>query len=241
MTRYLRRPYTIRPNLTSRLTRRENLEPVPKVQTSTPGRRYAQKTHDARREERRQRLLAAGLDLFSELGFSGTTIEAICATAGVSTRSFYEEFGSREALVVALHDEVNERAARAVVAALTDVDPGDLRARAEAATRAYLDVMTSDRRWAQIALVESVAVSSEAEDHRRAAVERFVLLIEAEANRLASEGLIPDRDQRLTAIALAGALNGLINSWTADPQWDERVPQIAAEAARIITLALTGY
>src|SRR5581483_8896362 len=70
-------------------------------------RRYASKTLDERREERRARLLAAGLDLFAANGFAGTTIEALCAAAGVSTRNFYEEFGSREALVVALHDDVN--------------------------------------------------------------------------------------------------------------------------------------
>lgn len=203
-------------------------------------RRYRSKTTDERREERRARMLAAGLELFAAHGFRGTTIEALCAAAGVSTRNFYEEFGSREALVVTLHDDVNARAAQAVVAALADVDPTDLRARAETATRAYLDVMTSDRRWAQIALVESVGVSAEAEAHRREAIDRFVALIDAEATRLAQAGLVPRRDHRLTAVALAGALNGLVNTWTADPDWDRHVDEIAAEAARLIVLALAS-
>jgi len=185
-------------------------------------------------------MLDAGLELFSTNGFRATTIEALCAAAGVSTRNFYEEFGSREALVVALHDDVNVRAAQAVVAALADIDPSDVRARVEAATRAYFDVMTSDRRWAQIALVESVGLSQEAEAHRRAAIDRFVALIDAEATRLVEAGIIPRRDHHLTAVALAGAINGLVNTWTAEPDWGERVPQISAEAARLIVLALTN-
>lgn len=206
----------------------------------TTGRRYRNRTTDERRGERRARMLAAGLELFAAHGFRGTTIEALCTAAGVSTRNFYEEFGSREALVIALHDDVNARAAEAVVAALAEVDPADLAARAAAATRAYLHVMTSDRRWARIALVESVGVSAEAEAHRRAAIDAFVALIDAEATRLADAGLVPARDHRLTAVALAGALNGLVMTWTADPEWDRHVDAIAAEAARLIVLALAS-
>ena len=207
---------------------------------SVPGRRYASKTLDERREERRSRMLAAGLDLFAQHGYANTTIEALCAAAGVSTRNFYEEFGSREALVIALHDEVNARALTAVVAALDGVDPADIRARTARATRAYIEVMTSDRRWAQIALVESVGVSPEAEAHRRAAIDRFVALMEAEATRMAADGIIERRDYHLTAVALAGALNGLINTWTSDPDWDATVPRIAEEATRLILLALSS-
>jgi hypothetical protein len=100
--------------------------------------------------------------------------------------------------------------------------------------------MTSDRRWAQIALVESVGVSAEAETHRRAAIDRFVELIEAEAGRLAEAGLIESRDYHLTAVALAGAINGLINTWTANANWSATAPRIAEEATRLILLALTG-
>jgi AcrR family transcriptional regulator len=204
------------------------------------GRRYAAKTSDERRAERRVRLLAAGLELFGTAGYRATTIEGLCAAAGVSTRNFYEEFGSREALVIALHDEVNARAIEAVAAALRGVDQSDIRARVRAGTSAYFEVMTDDRRWAQIALVESVGVSAEAEAHRRAAIDRFVALIEAEAKRLADQELIERRDYHLTAVALAGALNGLINTWTANSDWRKLVPRIADEATRLVMLALTG-
>jgi AcrR family transcriptional regulator len=211
---------------------------VPATGTEASGRLYGSKTAAERREERRARMLDAGLELFGSDGFRSTTIEALCASAGVSTRNFYEEFGSREALVLALHDQLNHRALHAVVTAIGQAPEHDVPARVRAGTAAYLQVMTSDRRWARIALVESVGVSAEAEAHRRAAIERFVALIEAEAERLADAGLVEPRDYHLTAVALAGALNGLINTWTANPDWSADLPRITEEAVRLIVLAL---
>lgn len=207
---------------------------------TTTRRAYGSKSGEQRREERRHRMLDAGLELFGTRGYRATTIEALCAAAAVSTRNFYEEFGSREALVIALHDDINARVFSTVVAALDGFDPGDVAGRARAAASAYFQIMTSDRRWAQITLVESVGAGPEAEAHRRAAIDRFVALIEAEAGRLAAAGLAPARDFHLTAVALAGALNGLINTWTADPNWEKTIPSIVDEATRLTVLALTA-
>lgn len=185
-------------------------------------------------------MLAAGLELFGTGGHRATTIEALCAAARVSTRNFYEEFGSREALVIALHDDLNARALAAVAASLAGTELDDVQGRVRAASTAYFEVMTVDRRWARIALVESVGIGPEAEAHRRAAIDRFVALIEAEAERLARAGLIGARDYHLTAVALAGAINGLINTWSADEDWEDAVPRLIDEATRLIVLAMTA-
>ncbi len=205
--------------------------------TDTSGRVYRDKTADQRRADRRARLLATALDAFGTNGYGVTSIEQLCADAGISTRNFYEEFKSREALLLALHDELNARALEAVVGALAEIDPDDFDARALAGVRAYFDVMTSDRRWARIALVESVGISPTAEAHRRAAIDRFAQLIRAEATRLAGDGLLPERDYELTAIALVGAINGLANTWTAEGDWESRLDDVVATAARLILVA----
>lgn len=206
--------------------------------TATEGRRYGRKTVDERRGDRRARLLDFAAEAFGTRGYRATTIEAICSGAGVSTRNLYEEFGSREGLLIALHDRINAGAMEAVVAALAAIDPADFEARARAGTRAYLDYMTADRRYARVAVVESVGVSAAVEAARQTAIGRFATLIELEATRLAQDGLIPRRDFRLTGIALAGALNGLLTSWGA--AGDAPVGAIADEAARLVVLAFTG-
>jgi AcrR family transcriptional regulator len=204
------------------------------------GRLYGAKTAVERRAERRERLLAAGLEAFGTGGFGSASIEQLCAAAGTSTRSFYEEFATREDLLIALHDELNARALEAVVGAIAEVDPDDLAARARAGVSAYFEVMTSDRRWARIALVETVGRSAAAEEHRRTAIDRFAQLLQAEAERLAAAGVIPRRNFELTAVGLTGAINGLISIWTADGSWDSKLPRVIDEAVQMIVLVLTG-
>lgn len=204
------------------------------------GRRYGDKTSSERRADRRDRLLKAALDAFGTDGYRTTSIEQLCAAAAISTRNFYEEFSTREELLLALHDDLNARALGAVVRAISDVDPADLAARADAGVRAYFGVMTSDRRWARIALVEAVGVSPAAEQRRRDAIGRFAELLRLEATRLADAGAVPQRDYALTSIAVVGAINGLINTWTADENWSAHVDQVIAEATRLIVLAIGG-
>ena len=207
------------------------------MSSAATGRRYRDQSATERRADRRARLFEAAVQAFGTHGYRSTSIEQLCAAARISTRNFYEEFPGREELLIALHDDLNARALEAVVRAIGEVDPDDLEARARAGTLAYFRVMTSDRRWARIALVESVGVSPAAQAHREAAIDRFAELIRFEATRLAEAGILPRRDYRLTSVALVGAINGLINTWTADPEWDEHFDDVVDEAAQLIVVA----
>lgn len=205
---------------------------------TTSGRRYGAKSHEERHDARRVRLLDAALDTFGTVGYADASIGQLCAAAKVSTRNFYEHFDSREAVLIALHDELNAEALAAVITAMADIEPKELGARVRAAMAAYVSVMISDPRRARIALVESVGLGAEAEAHRQAALERFAQLIELEANRQADAGVVPRRDFRLLAAALVGAVNALINTWTSDEDWDpNEVVEIGAE---LIVKALGG-
>ena len=204
------------------------------------GRRYGAKTSDERRAQRRERLVGAGLEAFGTDGFRGTAIERLCTLAGVSTRSFYEEFpGGREALLLALHDELNARALEAVTEAVAGEAPDDLAARVQAGVAAYFAVMTADRRLARIAVVETVGVSATAEAHRRAAIDRFAQVLTIEAERLAVAGAIPRRDVSFTVHAAIGALTGLITGWASEESWQDRVPRVVEEGVRSIVVLLS--
>ena len=205
---------------------------------TSAGRRYGDRSADERHSERRTRLVEAALDAFWENGYPNTSIEQLCSRAGVSTRNFYEHFANREALLLALHDDLNARALTAVAESLLAVDPSDVAGRVRAGVTAYFRVITTDPRWARIAVVESVGVSRTAEEHRRQAIERFAVLIEAEGNRLAADGFVPSRDFRLTSVALVGAINGLVNTWTTTPDWAGLVDDVIDEATALILGAL---
>jgi AcrR family transcriptional regulator len=54
----------------------------------------------------REAVVAAAIDLFTELGYDATSVEQIAQAAGVSRSTFFRQFGSKEDVVFADHDEV---------------------------------------------------------------------------------------------------------------------------------------
>jgi AcrR family transcriptional regulator len=183
-----------------------------------PGRLYRGRSPAERRAERRRRLLDTGLAQFGTVGYGATSIERLCAAAGVTPRHFYDELPSREALLVAVYEEVVEAATAAVAAALAAAGP-DPRSRAEAALGAFAHTMLDDPRRARVACVEVVGVSPSLERRRREVLHGFARVVEAQASELAAEGRIPPRDFRLGALALVGGTNELLVDWvlTTDP------------------------
>jgi AcrR family transcriptional regulator len=200
-------------------------KPPRRAPRPTPQRSYAGRTAAERRADRRERLLAAGLQLFGTHGYAATPIEKICTTAGVSTRNFYEEFGGREALLMALHDRVTQRAIDAVATALGTDGASDgscdgaagrverLRRRIEVAADAYVTVLTSDPRWTRISSVELIGVSRAIEQHRLRWRVLWASLLESEAARIAGRPVQERRGYHLAAVAIIGAVNELMLNW----------------------------
>ena len=57
-------------------------------------------------ERTRRALLASAMELFAEQGLSGPSLDAICAHAGFTRGAFYVHFENRDALIVAVVEEV---------------------------------------------------------------------------------------------------------------------------------------
>lgn len=57
----------------------------------------------------REKLLQAGLALMLSKGYAATTVDEICAAAGVSKGSFYHAFESKEHLALAILDDYFQR------------------------------------------------------------------------------------------------------------------------------------
>jgi AcrR family transcriptional regulator len=182
-----------------------------------PARRvYGGRSAEQRRRERRERLLAAGLELFGTEGYPAVSIERLCAAARVSTRTFYEEFAGREWLLVALHEQIAARAAEALQGALAAAGSQCPAARLAAAVRAYLQTTCADPRWARICHVEVLGAGAAVERQRLAWRDRLAVLLAAEAGRAAAgRGEAPGRDHLLPAIGYLGAVTELVQHWSA--------------------------
>lgn len=89
-------------------------------------------------EQTRARIVDAALRLFRSSGYDRTTMRSIASEAGVSLGNAYYYFGSKEHLVQAFYDQIQDEHAAAVTGVL-DAERG-FGARLEAVLLAWLDV-----------------------------------------------------------------------------------------------------
>lgn len=207
--------------------------------TQASRRRYGGRSDAQRRAERRERLMDAGLELFGAEGYSGTSIERLCATASVSTRNFYEEFPGREALLIALHERITQQALQNALTALAGFEEQPLRERIDRMIRAYITTTSSDPKWTRLAYVEVVGVSPAVEQHRLMWRERITEFLVGEANRAVKRGEALPRDFHLTAVAFIGAVNELVYYWSTHNR-NAPLDDLCAELTRLAVAAITG-
>ncbi|RJQ87056.1 TetR/AcrR family transcriptional regulator [Amycolatopsis panacis] len=193
---------------------------------------------ERRRADRRERLLGAALELFTDNGFRRTRITQLCSKAGVSTRNFYEEFDSLEDVLRTLHNRINSLALQHVSTALDEVAEADAMTRIARLLDAFVAAVTEDPRFPRLNYVEAIGVSPELEAQHQVWVDRWAAFIEIEARRAAAAGAAPDRDYRLTAIAIVGAATGLLREWQAhEPPLP--VEEVSAELRALLPAAVT--
>ncbi|SEQ18561.1 TetR/AcrR family transcriptional regulator [Lentzea albida] len=201
-------------------------------------RAYGGISPEQRRAERRAKLLQAGLRLFTSTGFAATKISGLCTEAGVSTRNFYEEFASKEDLLRELHDLINATAFDRVRSALAGLATDDVGTRITTLLDVFIGSVTADPRAPRLTYVEAVGVNAEIEQQHVRWVRTWAEFIESEALRAADAGAAPRRAYRLTAIALVGAITGLLREWQAhEPPL--AVDEIATEIRALVLAAIT--
>lgn len=76
-----------------------------------------------KRQETLRRITDAGICLFIEHGFEGTTIDAIARAAGISRRTFFHYFESKDDVLLSLQSDLGGQIADRVRAAPPEMSP----------------------------------------------------------------------------------------------------------------------
>ncbi len=188
-----------------------------------------------RKADRRNRLIAAGLDLLGTAGWEQTTMTAVCARAKLTERYFYEHFSSRDELMLAVVDEVAAEA-RATIAAALAAAPREPRAAAGAMITAFVDFITDDPRKGRAALVESAAADP-LRGRRHELLREFAHRIVVEAHALfGDEALPPPRDE-INALLFVGGLAELLTAWLGGEITADRADIVAAATDQFVATA----
>jgi AcrR family transcriptional regulator len=159
--------------------------------------------------ERRERLLDAGLEVFTSLSFHASKVRDVCREAGLTERYFYESFPSKGDLLAALAQQI---VADFVAAAGPSIGlaASDLDGAIHGAMQAVVSSLTDDPRRARILFVEVVGVSPAAEDRRRDVIRSLVEVIRAAVVQAFGEWARDSIEVELIARSVIGAASELL-------------------------------
>ncbi len=189
---------------------------------STKSRRgYGGRSAAQLQQERRQRLLDTGLELFGTQGYAATNIEQICRAAKVTTRHFYEQFSDKEALLLTVFDQEIENTFTQVSAALIGSEL-PLPARLWHGLEVFLNAQLTDPRRARLTTIEILGVSAVAEARRHAVIGQFSQLIEMYFSVMLQQGHAPAQPYHILAVAVVGAMHELQIAHLNQPQVFDR-------------------
>ncbi len=126
-------------------------------------------------ESVRIRVLRGAAEVFGRLGYGGSSVEAILAEAGVSRRTFYKTFRSKEDVLRVLF----ENSVAMLLSAVREAERSALPAheRLAAAVEAYIRVHARAGPLASVLLLEQFSPSSPLARQRDAAMAAFTDLI----------------------------------------------------------------
>ncbi|MGK2903267.1 MAG: TetR/AcrR family transcriptional regulator [Mycobacterium sp.] len=115
---------------------------------------YSGLSAEERHQARRARLVKAAAELIGTGGVAATTMTAVCAKSGVTSRYFYQHFADRNELLRAVYQQVYGTLYDVIVRAIPDVgaQPAVL---AYGPIRALVTMIDDDARLARMLFVES--------------------------------------------------------------------------------------
>jgi AcrR family transcriptional regulator len=155
----------------------------------------------------RQRILAAVAEAVSDVGYAAMTVEDIIKAAGVSRRTFYEHFKSKEEAFLVSYDDISAQLMQAVESAFNRTD--SFVTRVEDCMRAFLTLLAAEPAYANMCIVEVLVAGQTAIERRNAVMRQFTELIEKGA---AEELPKPARPPALTSETLVGGVHEVVYS-----------------------------
>jgi AcrR family transcriptional regulator len=166
--------------------------------------------------DQRRRMLAGLAGALAEQGYARVTVSDVLERAGVSRRTFYEQFADKDDCFYAAYDDAERRAWVATAEAVAATSARDWPARVHAAVAAALEFVAAEPDTARLFTLEARAAGPEMAARHGAALDRIAALLRA-GNRPAgrdgsntdSAGLVslPETTER-TLVANVAALIG---------------------------------
>lgn len=170
---------------------------------------------DARRKERRQRLIEAGLETLGTKGLHTTTVRDVCGQAGLSERYFYESFSGLGELFDTIYQALHEELLGRLMAVLVS-SRGQHQSALEggkAGLVVWFTFLKEDPRRARIMLIDAMGGNEGSARGAKAAARDYVGAIQAFLDLLYPGLPAQHLSSRLLSAALLGACIHTAKEW----------------------------
>src|SRR5579883_1431036 len=163
------------------------------------------------KEARRRRILEAGVAVFARKGYRDAAVDDIAAASDTSKGGVYFHFPSKQAIFLALLDQMGSLLLRKVEEAMArERDP---LARGDAALRTVLQTFGEHRALSRLFLIEAVGAGREFNSAIADLHQRFTTLIRRHLDDAVARGAIPPINTEITSVAWFGAVNEVTVRW----------------------------
>jgi AcrR family transcriptional regulator len=180
-------------------------EPIGKVGERLPRGRHGL-PRETVTESQRSRILQAMIDVVAERGYPETRVVDVIEVAGVSRKTFYELFTSKEDCFLAAYDVLLGNLLGDTASGYEASPDAPWAERIAAAMRELLDHLARHPAEARFAIVEVRAAGPKALARRDAAVRQFTGFLDAGRSETTVE--LPG----MTSLSIAGGLNEMLYS-----------------------------
>ncbi|MFZ2238480.1 MAG: TetR/AcrR family transcriptional regulator [Gordonia amarae] len=197
----------------------------------TKAAKWGGRTGAERRADRRRRLVDAATEIWTESGWAAVTMRGVCAKTALNDRYFYEEFKTRDDLLVAAWDGVRNEMLGEVSSTFAERVNQPPVETIRAAISIVVLRIAQDAGRAQILLTQHVG-SSTLQDRRAMALQEATQLVMA-ASR---PHLRPDADEmalRMDTFVAVGGFVELISAWHAGLLVDVNQNDIIEHTSRL--------
>ncbi|MCP2315866.1 transcriptional regulator, TetR family [Nocardia amikacinitolerans] len=203
-----------------------------------PGRKYRGAGPEQRQQQRRARLVDAAVEEFGTRGYRNTTIDAVCARAGVGKRYFYESFDGSESLLLAAYAVATDRL-RGYIVDGASTSPGTVSAAVHSSLTGFFHGIAEDPRIARIAFFEILGISPAVDADYRRVTGSFVDTFLELATPMIDIDSVPPPLLRTIATGLVGAVLTIAQQWVLD-DYRQPLDAVVDSAHTVLTSVLEG-
>jgi AcrR family transcriptional regulator len=199
---------------------------------------YGGRSLEQRQADRRRQLVEAALEIWREHGWSAVTMRGVCTRARLTDRYFYEHFSDRDALLVAVWDQVRDTTIARVLDAIASRLDQDPISQLRGAIAELVHNLGDDPRGAQLLFGEHTG-SAALEQCRQQTLQQFTDLLVALAGPHLRDGADAE-ELRMSALMGIGGFVELVTAWQAGII-DTDAERVIEHSARVGALLAAQY